>query len=292
MDTGKYQVLLQVAQTGNLTRAAEALGYTQSAVSRIIADLEREWQVTLLTRGRTGVALTQAGRDLLPQVRGVCAAAQELEQQVAALHGLTCGTVRVGAFSSVSAHWLPGILKSFLDLYPNIRFEVVTHIEYRQVEDWIISGDVDCGFLALPPVQPLETVFLRRDPYMAVLPADHPLAGAVAYPISRFAQEPFVKLDDTRDREVLDLFERYHVKPNLRYLVNDDYAVMSMVENGLGVSVLTGLVLRRTPYRVVTLPLDPPQYRDITLAVRSFSALSPAVARFVEHVHAWLEENP
>lgn len=291
MDVGKYEAFLRVAELGNLTRAAEELGYTQSAVSRIVADLEQAWGVRLLIRSRTGVALTTAGEDLLPRLRAVCAAQRELEQQVGQLHGLTFGTVRVGTFASTSVHWLPRIMKSFLARYPDIRFEVVTHIEYRQIEDMIVSGRVDCGFIALPVVQDLETIFLSRDMHMAVLPEDHPLAGAKSYPVARFAQDPFIKLEDDRDREIVDVMERCHVRPNLRYQVNDDYAAMSMVESGLGVSALTELVLRRTPYRVVTLPLDPPQFRDIGLAARSFRGLSPAAARFVEYVKEWVKQE-
>lgn len=288
---GKYEAFLRVAELGNLTRAAEELGYTQSAVSRIVADLERAWGVRLLIRSRTGVALTAAGEDLLPRIRGVCAALRELEQQVGQLHGLTFGTVRVGTFASTSVHWLPRIMKSFLARYPDIRFEVVTHIEYREIEDMIVSGRVDCGFISLPVVRELETVFLSRDTYMAVVPEDHPLAGAESYPVARFARDSFIKLEDDRDREVADILERCRVRPNLRYRVNDDYAVMSMVESGLGVSVLTGLVVQRTPYRVVSLPLDPPQFREIGLAARSFRELSPAASRFVEYVKEWVEQE-
>lgn len=291
VDVTKYQVFLRAAELGNLTRAAEELGYTQSAVSRIVADLEREWGMVLLTRGRTGVVLTPAGEELLPRIRGVCNAQRELAEGVGELHGLASGTVRVGVFNSAAVHWLPRIMKSFLSKYPNIRFEVLNHIEYRQIEEWIAGGQVDCGFLALPAAQELETLFLRRDEHMAVLPADHPLAGADRYPIARFGQDPVVKLEDERDREVEDIMERFRVKPNIRYRVNDDYAVMSMVECGLGVSVLTGLVMRRTPYQVATLHLDPPQYREIGLAVRSFRELTPAAARFVEHVKAWIQEE-
>ncbi len=228
---------------------------------------------------------------MLPRVRGVCNAQRELTEGVGELHGLASGTVRVGVFNSVAVHWLPRIMKSFLGKYPNIRFEVLNHIEYRQIEEWITGGQVDCGFVALPAAQELETLFLRRDEHMAVLPADHPLAGADSYPIARFGQDPVVQLEDERDREVADIMERFRVKPNIRYRVNDDYAVMSMVECGLGVSVLTGLVMRRTPYRVATLHLDPPQYREIGLAVRSFRALTPAAARFGEHVTVWRPEE-
>lgn len=288
VNQSKYLVFLKTVELGSITRAAEDLGYTQSAVSRILSDLEQEWGVTLLLRGRSGVTLTAAGEALLPGLRAVCNAERELQEEVAELHGLTRGTIRVGTFNSISVHWLPRLMKTFLEKYPAIRFEVLTHIEYREIEDWVASGRVDCGFISLPCALELDTVFLRRDRHMAVLPAGHPLAGEPAYPIARFAQDPYIKLEDDRDREVIRIFERYGVKPNLQYLVNDDYAAISMVESGLGVSVLTELVLRRTPYQVAVKPLDPPQFRDIGLAVRDRSAASPATARFLEHVEAAL----
>lgn len=288
VDVGKYETFLKAVELGNLTRAAEELGYTQSAVSRIVADLEREWGMTLLTRNKGGVALTPAGEALLPHLRAVCHADQRLTQTVAGLHGMTTGTIRVGTFNSFSVHRLPRIMKAFLGLYPGIQFEILTHIEYRKIEDWVASGHVDCGFVALPVTQPLETIFLLRDGQMAVLPTDHPLAGEKSYPIARFAQDPFIQLEDDRDREITRIFEAYHIHPNTRYAVNDDYAVMSMVENGLGVSVLTELVVQRTPYRVVTLPLDVPQFRDVGVAFRAHETLTPAAARFLAFVREWM----
>ena len=284
METGKYEVFLQVAEMGNLTHAAESLGYTQSAVSRIITDLEKEWHVQLLRRGRNGARLTTAGEEILPRIRAVCNAQQELEEQVGQLHGLTFGTVRIGSFPSASIQWLPKIIKSFQEEYPDIQFEVITHAEYRGIEDMIEEGRVDCGFIALPCAGDLETIFLRRDRHMAVLPENHPLAKSKSYPITRFAEDPFIKLEDDRDREVQEILEHYHVKPNIRYKGNNDYAIMSLVENGLGVSALTELVLQRTPFHVAIRPLDPPQFREIGIAVRSFDALSPTARRFVDYV--------
>ena len=110
----KYQILLKTVELGGITKAAEALGYTQSAASRMIAALEQEWDMELLVRGRGGVHLSAAGESLLPYLRAVCNAQKELEEQAAHLHGLTRGTLRVGTFASVSIHWLPPIMKLFL----------------------------------------------------------------------------------------------------------------------------------------------------------------------------------
>ena len=157
VNLNKYQILLKTVELGSITRAAEALGYTQSAVSRVIADLEREWDMELLTRSRTGVVLSSSGAALLPYVQAVCNAGRELEEQVAELHGLTRGTLRVATFASVSIHWLPAIMKEFLGRYPGIQFDLVSNWEFAEVEDLLRQGQADCGFLGLPAGPGLET---------------------------------------------------------------------------------------------------------------------------------------
>ena len=248
MGISKYQAFLKTVELGSITRAAEELGYTQSAVSRMIADLETEWAVSLLVRGRGGVALSPAGAELLPDIRTVCNAQRELTERIGALHGLTRGTIRIGTITSISVHWLPGIMKSFLEQYPGIRFELLGGVEYAEIEDWIRKGRVDCGFVGLPAGRELETISLRRDRLVAVLPKRHPLAEAGSCPMERFAQEPFIRPEDDKDKEVAGIFERAGVRPNVEYAVNDDYAVIAMVASGLGISILPELVLRRTPY--------------------------------------------
>ncbi|MDE6590196.1 MAG: LysR family transcriptional regulator [Oscillospiraceae bacterium] len=164
MNTTKCQIFLKTVELGSLTQAAEALGYTQSAVSRSIADLEREWNMTLLARNKDGAVLTSQGREMLPYAQSLCNAQRSLEMQVAELHGLTRGTLRVGTFTSVSIHWLPPIMKRFLALYPSIQFELVNKFEFAEVESLICRGEVDCGFLGLPASGALEAFPLQQDP--------------------------------------------------------------------------------------------------------------------------------
>ena len=135
VNLNKYQILLKTVELGSITRAAEALGYTQSAVSRVIADLEREWDMELLTRSRTGVVLSSSGAALLPYVQAVCNAGRELEEQVAELHGLTRGTLRVATFASVSIHWLPAIMKEFLDRYDVDEVLKDNHLTAEQIAE-------------------------------------------------------------------------------------------------------------------------------------------------------------
>ena len=111
MALDKYQTLMTVVDTGSLTRAAEQLGCTQSAVSHCLDALEKELGFAVLKRSRAGVRLTNEGERLLPAVRSFLGAAEQLRQTASSIRGLESGTVRIGAFTSVAVHWLPPILK-------------------------------------------------------------------------------------------------------------------------------------------------------------------------------------
>ena len=284
----KYQILLKAVELGGITKAAEALGYTQSAASRMIAALEQEWEMELLVRGRGGIHLSAAGESLLPYLRTVCNAQKELDEQVAFLQGLNRGTLRVGTFSSVSIHWLPSIMKRFLQRYPGIQFELLSEWEFAEVEDLIRQGQVDCGFLGLPAGEDLEVFPLRRDQFMAVLPPDHPLARAPFYPMELLSHDPFIWIPEDRDVEIGQIFREEGIHPNLRYTVNDDFAILAMVEQGLGISIRPELVLQGSGRRFSAIPLEHPRYRDIALAVRRGKPLSPLTARFLDVARQWI----
>lgn len=292
MNTIKCQIFLKAVELGSITRAAEDMGYTQSAVSRSIADLEREWNVTLLTRNKDGVVLTTQGESLLPDIQALCNAQRTLETQVSALHGLTSGTLRVGTFTSVSIHWLPGIMKEFLALYPGIRFQLVSRWEFTEVEELVRRGLVDCGFLGLPAGDSLDISFLQRDRLLAVLPPDHPLAGAPYYPMARLTQDPFILIQENWDMEISRIFQEEGLRPNVQYTLSDDFAILAMVEQGLGVSILSEMLVRSTSRHVAAIPLERPRYREIGLAVHRGGPIPPLTRRFRDFTLQWLENTP
>lgn len=283
-----YEAFLKAAELGSFTRAAEALNYTQSGISRMIADLEREWGIRLLARSRAGVQLTAEGERVADQVRRVCAEQQRLDALVADMNGLQTGLIRIGTLSSMATHWLPTIVREFQRDYPNIDYELLLG-DYLEIEQWVLDGRVDCAFLRLPAHAHLQTTFLARDRMLAVLPEGHPLADLERIPLARLAEEPFLLLQKGANDEILQLFRAAGVMPDVRFTTWDDYAIMSMAENGLGVSILPELILRRCPYRIELRELDPPSWRDIGLAVRSRDDIPLAVERFLRYVPAAID---
>lgn len=283
MNLLKYLAFVTTVEYGSFTKASEILNYSQSGISRMIGDLEREWKLTLLERNRSGIKLTSDGSRLLPYAKNLCTEYQKLQMQVDDLHGVQSGIIRIGTFSSVATHWLPNIIKAFQKDYPGIDYELLLG-DYTEIEEWIIEGRVDCGFLRLPTKPGFETVTLQQDRLMAILPADHPLAALDRIPISSLCDEPFMLLEKGAKAEVSEVFEQNALQPRVHFTTWDDYAVMSMVESGLGISILPELILKRIPYRITARELDVPAYRTIALALKDKKAASLAVKRFIDYL--------
>ena len=283
MNIQKYMAFTKTVEYGSFTKAAEVLNYSQSGISRMINDLEKEWSVSLLERGRAGVRLTSDGLKLLPFAQSVCNEYQKLQSQVDELKGLQSGLIRIGTFSSVATHWLPNIIKEFQKDYPNIDYELLLG-DYTEIENWILEGRVDCGFLRLPTIPEFETIFLEQDKLLVVLPENHPLAERERFPVKSLCDYPFMLLEKGARADVSEIIEKCNVKPMVHFTTWDDYAIMSMVESGLGISILPELILQRIPYRIVIKELDIPAYRHIGLAMRDKRSASLAVKRFLDYL--------
>lgn len=283
MNIQKFQAFVKTVEYGSFTKAAEILHYSQSGISRMINDLEKEWKVILLERSKAGVKLTSDGLRLLPHAKSVCAEYEKLQMQVDELNGLQSGLIRIGTFSSVATHWLPKIIKEFQKDYPNIDYELLLG-DYKEIEEWIAEGRVDCGFLRLPTHPDFNTIFLEQDKLLAILPENHPLAACEKFPIHALSEEPFMLLEKGDKAEISEIFERCNITPKVHFTTWDDYAIMSMVESGLGISILPQLILKRVPYHIVIKELDIPAYRNIGLALRNKKTASLAVNRFLDYI--------
>lgn len=283
MNIQKYRAFLKTVELGSFTKAAQELGYTQSRISHIINELEKEWGVALLERGRSGVSITSDGLKLLPHIKSVCGENELLLTRVDELHNLQTGIIRIGTVSSVATHWLPNIIRAFQADYPKIEFELLLG-DYTEIERWILDGRVDCGFLRLPAADHLDSLFIEQDRLLAVLPEGHPLAERDVFPLGALERYPFMLLEKGAQAEISAIFAQHKLTPNVMFTTWDDYAVMSMVEKGLGISILPELILKRIPYRIVAKELEVPAYRKIGVAMKDRRALPVAVTRFLEYL--------
>lgn len=283
MNIQKYLAFIKIVECGSFTKAAEKLFCSQSAISRMVGDLEMEWKVTLLERGRSGIKLTSDGVHLLPHIQKVCDEYHSLQMEVDTLNGLDSGLIRIGTFSSVATHWLPSAIQAFQKDYPNIKYELLLG-DYGDIEDWLIEGRVDCGFLRLPVKQGLESIFLERDDFIVVLPKRHKLAAYERVPLESLCDEPFLLLKSKEYTDISDIFRHYGLRPSVRCTLWDDYAIMAMVEKGLGISLLPRLILKRIPYELELRELNVPAFRNIGLAMKNKEKTSKAMFAFLNYL--------
>lgn len=279
----KYLAFLKTVEKGSFTQAAGDLNYAQSSVSKMVADLEKEWGMTLLERSKSGVCLTSAGEQIMPFIRKLLSNYNELEGQINRMNGMETGIVRIGTFSSVAINWLPNVFAALQKDYPGIEYEMLLG-DYAEVERWIEEGRVDCGFLRLPTRPTFDTILLKQDEYKVVLPINHPLARKEKVAIEELNAQPFLLLEHGGKTEVTDLLESCHVKPDIRFTTWEDFAIMAMVEKGLGIGILPDLILQRTPYQMEIRPLQKPYHRPVGLAMKNKDHLAPAVQKFIEYL--------
>ena len=279
----KYMAFVKTVEYGSFTKAAQIMNYSQSGISRMIGDLEKEWGIVLLERDRSGLRLTSDGMKILPFARNTCREYEKMQLEVQELKGLKNGLIRIGTFSSVATHWLPKIIREFQKDYPGIEYELLLG-DYTEIERWIQERRVDCGFLRLPTLPEFETIYLEQDRLMAVLPEDHPYAECEKLPMHALCESPFLLLEKDENKVVSDVFRKNHLKPDIRFTTWDDYAIMSMVENGLGISILPELVLRRISYRVKIKELEVPAYRNIGISMPDRKNCSLAIRKFLDYL--------
>lgn len=286
----KYEAFVKISETGSLTRAAEELECTQSAVSHAISSLEEELGFPVFSRGRGGVYLTSEGEKLLPAARTVLNSFEQFEQTASAIRGLDSGTVRIGAFTSVAVHWLPEIIKQFQNDYPNVKLKLLNG-DYHDVENWIEDGSIDIGFINVPSKLDCEVTALMEDRLVAIVSKNSKFKNYPKFPLVECETEPFISLLESSDHDARRALDAAGVKPNIKFYTKDDYAIIAMVEHDLGMSIMPELLLKGRKDDIISMPLVPESKRTIGLAVAASDKAGPAVRRFADYIISYVKQN-
>ena len=287
MSLKKYEAFVRTAELGSLTKAAEVLGSTQSRISHILSDLEAEFGFSLMHRGRGGVRLTEAGAMILPAMQAILKKDKELDDLIEDIRGADAGTVRLGAFTSVAVHWLPGMIRTFQAAHPKVELQMFNG-DYYDLEQWFLDGTIDLGFVTLPAPEGTHAIPLAEDELVAILPRGHRLASMERIPIGELDGEPFISLLQSSSHDIHRALDKAGFRPNVKLTTKDDYAILAMVEQGLGVSIVPSLLLEGRRETLEVRPLEPRATRTIALAMQSRDTL-PVVEAFARTAAQWLD---
>ena len=298
LDVRRLRVLREVARHGSLSGAADALSFTQPAISKQVALLEREVGLPLVHRTSRGVRLTEAGRVLVAHTDEVLARLEAAEDALHDLAGLRTGTARLGAFPTAFIALVPAALRALRLRAPTIEVEVRV-VDPEPALEQVRRGELDLAlvydhdFAALPPHPGVERHHLLDDPMLVALPADHPLADQATLTLTDLSEDRWIQgASGPTTRLVEHACLAAGFAPRVVVETGEAMTAQGLVAAGVGITLLPSLALPtvRTDIRVRPLGERPPTRR--VSSVTSSAALAPAAAAMRESVQAAARAAP
>lgn len=286
MNLSQLEVLVAIVDAGSLSEAAELVSLTQSAVSYSLSRLEAELGVTLLERGRQGIALTHIGEDVVQHARAILGQVEVIRQKTAREQGVSAGKLRFGCVPTVPGRLLTGILRSFQHKYPEIDI-VVFEATPPELVDWLDSGVIDVGTVTSPEGYSYRVPFVKTE-VVAVLSEEHPLAKVRQMRVESLIQEPLI--GPKVEYGILNSFIRQKnlSLPRLRYAVSSQSTIIAMVRENMGVALMLEILIDPDTEGIVTRSLAPSIMVDIYLAS---DVRSPVADVFMSSASNWARDH-
>ena len=263
MDSKKLEILMTAADLGSFSKASEVVGYTQSGLTHMMDALEREIGFPLLQRNHSGIQLTQQGMQLMPAIREFLQANANLENQIREIARQKEEVIRIAAYASIAMHWMPEILYRFRRLCPEVRVDLRMVDHALEPFELLERGQTDVIFASRQNYSSCEWIPLYHEKMYAILPKDYPLNGREEFPLEEFAGKEFLMPYGRFDMDVRAALEPVGVKLDAKLSKVDDETVIRMVGRGLGVSMMTELMIRGRTDDVICVPVVPAAIREL-----------------------------
>jgi molybdate transport repressor ModE-like protein len=297
LDVRRMRVLREVAACGSFSAAAEALNFTQSAISQHVAALERETGTQLVERGRRGVRLTEAGRVLVSHADAILARIDSAEEELAALAGLRGGRLRLISFQSGGATLAPRAVAAFHTRHPGVELSMA-EAEPDEACARLRTGDVDIALVYDHPSVPeligadIELTHLVDDVYEAVIPAGHALARRRRLSLDDLAGDAWVCSSPRNGcRPIIEnLCREAGFQPRVAFEADETQAVQALVAADMGVTMLPRLALASVHPGVLVRPLTGSPMRRISAARLEGAHRSPASDAMLQTLQDVAEE--
>lgn len=282
LNVGRLRVLVEVARRGSFSSAAEALSYTQSAVSQQVATLEAETGMTLLERHARGVRVTPAGHALVEHAEGILARLEAAEAELSAIAGLRAGRLRMASFPTAGATLMPLAIATFRAAYPEVELTLAEG-EPEEIAPRLSAGEFDLALLfefeEPDMLDGLERVELLADPMYLALPGTHKLARKSGLRLADLRSEAWIQtsLESPCARHVVRCCHAAGFEPNVSFESDDYQTVQGLVAAGVGVALIPELALSGVREDIAIRALAPsPPLRQVIAAAPTDARLSPA----------------
>ena len=281
MNTQKIKAFLTSIELGSLTAAGEELGYTQPAMTQMMRSLEQEIGFPLLFKSRTGVEPTMESQMLIPAMKQLVDSEERLFQEADEIMGIRKGTIRLGSFASTSIHWLPQVLDHFQNHYPDIVFDI-TECGEKDMIRGLLSGTMDAALMSSPGNSDIEFIPVSEEPMYVVFSEKFDLGRYDRVPIDALNDYPLIL--EAFDQDTYSVFEKAGIEPAAKYFSKDCVAILSMVQQGVGVSVLPALIVDLFPGEYEYRPLEPESNRTLGIGIRSKKSCGPLTRVLIRYI--------
>lgn len=286
----KYEIILDVYNTCSFAKTAEKFNYTQSAVSQIVKNYEKNIGLPLFKKAHNTIEPLPNTKRIIEELRKIYEAEQNILSISSKLNNLESGFIRIGTIQSIAYHWLPDILKDFSNAYPGIQFEIYVH-GFQELDSLLKNDKLDLCFTSEYAVPNMEFSPLGTDELLLVTPRNHKLSEKLYVSFPDIAGTNYISSADKLDYEIGQLFLSYQIHPTVKYELNDDFAVLKMVEAGFGITILPKLLLAGAPFDVCIRPFTEHFTRTLGVAYPNTKHLSPAATVFLTYAHKWYIAN-
>src|SRR5271166_5841197 len=301
LNVARLRVLKEVAYCGSFSEAAEALSYSQSAVSQQIAALEAETGLKLLERHPRGVSLTAAGQTLLGHAEGILARLEAAESALASIAGLRGGRLRMASFPTAGATLMPLAIATFRASYPDVELTLAEG-EPEDVAPRLRAGELDLALLFEFDGEQLIGERMTRaelfeDPMFLALPPQHPLAARERLRLEDLRDQAWVQTSRSSPcaRHVVRSCHAAGFEPNVAFESDDYQTVQGLVAAGVGVALIPRLALSALRPDVIARSLSPaPPVRQVIAAAPAGARLVPAATAMLRILESsdWAELAP
>ena len=263
VESKKLEILMTAADLGSFTKASEVVGYTQSGLTHMMDALEREVGFPLLQRSHNGIRLTEQGERLMPAIRDFLQANANLENQIRAIAAEKTEVIRIAAYASIAMHWMPELLYRFRRLCPEVTVELRMVDHALEPFELLEKGLADVIFASRQNYGFCNWIPLYEERMYAILPKNYPLKGREEFPLEEFAGQDFLMPYGRFDIDVTAAMKPLGIRLNTTVARVDDETVIRMVGRGLGVSMMTELMIRGRTDDVLCVPVRPAAIREL-----------------------------
>ncbi len=291
MDSKKLEVFMTAVDLGSFSKASEVVGYTQSGLTHMMDALEQEIGFPLLHRSHNGIRLTKQGEQLMPAIREFLRANASLENQISDIAEEKEEVIRIAAYASIAMHWMPEILYRFKRICPEVNVDLRMVDDALEPFELLELGQTDVIFASRQNCGNCDWIPLYQETMYAILPKDYPIGDRTHFPLKEFEGQEFLMPYGRFDIDVKSALQPLNIKLNIKTSRVDDETLIRMVARGLGVSMMSELMVRGRTKDVLCIPVEPHTIRELGMGTHIKKKETENIHKLKECILEMLSQN-